>query len=134
MKRLLPLLLLLAPAGCTPVEEPPSQPPRAEWPPLPADFRYEARGQEPGWYLLIHGDRMDFTGDYGETKISASHPFVRASFNGLRYETAQLTVDVTYSRCNDAMSGFGFEHRVMVTAGRRTYDGCGGKRKPEWDM
>lgn len=96
--------------------------------------RYEARGQEPGWHLLIQGGRIDFTGNYGEKKISVARPDPRPSINGRRYVTSRLTVDVTYSRCNDAMSGFGFEHQVMVTADGETYDGCGGARKREWDM
>lgn len=96
--------------------------------------RYEARGQEPGWHLLINGGRIDYTGQYGEKKITVARPDPRPSVNGRRYVTQRLTVDVTYSRCNDAMSGFGFEHQVMVTADGETYDGCGGARKPEWDM
>jgi uncharacterized membrane protein len=100
----------------------------------PARERYEARGQEPGWHLLIHGGRIDFTGNYGEKNISVARPDPRPSINGRRYATSRLTVDVTYSRCNDAMSGFGFEHQVMITADGETYDGCGGARKHEWDM
>jgi uncharacterized membrane protein len=96
--------------------------------------RYEARGQEPGWHLLIKGGRIDFTGQYGDKKIAVARPDPRPSVNGRRYVTQRLTVDVTYSRCNDAMSGFGFEHQVMVTADGETYDGCGGARKQEWDM
>jgi uncharacterized membrane protein len=99
-----------------------------------AGERYEARGQEPGWHLLIQGGRIDFTGHYGEKKISVARPDPRPSINGRRYVTSRLTIDVTYSRCNDAMSGFGFEHQVMVTADGETYDGCGGARKREWDM
>lgn len=96
--------------------------------------RYEARGQEPGWHLLIHDGRIEFTGNYGEKKVGVARPDPRPSINGRRYVTAHLTVDVTYSRCNDAMSGFGFEHQVMVTADGETYDGCGGAHKREWDM
>jgi uncharacterized membrane protein len=103
-------------------------------PSSPSAERYEARGQEPGWHLLIQRGRIDFTGNYGEKKISVARPDPRPSINGLRYVTSRLTVDVTYSRCNDAMSGFGFEHQVMVTADGETYDGCGGGRKREWDM
>jgi uncharacterized membrane protein len=99
-----------------------------------AQERYEARGQEPGWHLLIHGGRIDFTGNYGEKKIGVARPDPRPSINGRRYVASRLTVDVTYARCNDAMSGFGFEHQVMVTADGETYNGCGGPRKREWDM
>jgi uncharacterized membrane protein len=67
-------------------------------------------------------------------KIEVPRPDPRPSFNGRRYVTSRLTVDVTYSRCNDAMSGFGFEHQVMVIADGETFKGCGGARKSEWDM
>ncbi|HEX8125513.1 MAG TPA: hypothetical protein VF548_08025 [Allosphingosinicella sp.] len=100
----------------------------------PAQEHYEARGQEPGWRLLIHDGRIDYTGDYGGKRITVTRPDPRPSFNGRRYETARLTVDVTYVRCNDAMSGLGFEHQVVVIADGRTLKGCGGARKAEWDM
>lgn len=99
----------------------------------PAAERYEARGQEPGWHLLIHRGRIDYAGNYGEKKISVPRPDPRPSFNGRRYETSRLTVDVTYSRCNDAMSGHGFEHQVSVIADGQTFQGCGGARKTDWD-
>ena len=105
---------------------PPPSDPNAE--------HYEARGQEPGWSLTIHNGRMDYVGRYGEVKISAARPEPRPSFNGRRYVTPRLVVDVTYARCNDAMSGFGFEHQVMVTADGDTVKGCGGGRKTEWDV
>jgi hypothetical protein len=31
------------------------------------------------------------------------------------------------------MSGFGFDHQVMVIADGETFKGCGGARKREWD-
>jgi uncharacterized membrane protein len=99
----------------------------------PALERYEARGNEPGWRLLIRGKQLEFTPAGGKT-ITVVEPFVRASFNGLRYESPRLTVDVTYSRCNDDMSGQGFEHHVMVMRGAKTFSGCGGERRPDWDL
>ena len=128
MIRALTVPAVLLAAACT-TSEPPSSA-GAD----PAREHYEARGQEPGWQVLIHDGRIDYTGAYGEKKISVPRPDPRPSFNGRRYVTPRLTVDITYSRCNDAMSGFGFEHRVMVTADGETFDGCGGARKREWDM
>ena len=96
--------------------------------------RYEARGNEPGWRVLIANGRIDYTGNYGDKKISVARPDPRPSFNGRRYETDRLTVDVTYSRCNDDMSGQGFEHQVIVTADGETYRGCGGGRRTDWDI
>ncbi|MFL6846682.1 MAG: hypothetical protein ACJ8ER_17590 [Allosphingosinicella sp.] len=95
---------------------------------------YAALGQEPGWALKIAGGRIDYTGNYGEKKISVARPEPAATAKGRRYVTPRLTVDITYTRCNDAMSGFGFEHQVTVTADGETYKGCGGARKKAWDM
>jgi uncharacterized membrane protein len=102
--------------------------------PAAARESYSALGQEPGWALRIGGGRIDYSGNYGEKKINVARPDPRPSFNGRRYVTERLTVDITYARCNDAMSGFGFEHQVMVIADGETYKGCGGARKKEWDM
>ncbi len=124
IRAILPLALLAA--ACAP-----GQP--LEAPTALARERYEARGQEPGWHLLIHDGRIDYTGNYGEKKISVARPDPRPSFNGLLYETARLSVGVTYSRCNDVMSGHGFEHEVTVIADGKTFNGCGGARKSEWD-
>jgi uncharacterized membrane protein len=104
-------------------------------PPQTADGeRYEARGNEPGWNLVIANGRIDYTGNYGDKKIQVARPDPRPSFNGRRYETKRLTVDVTYSRCNDDMSGHGYEHQVMVIADGETYRGCGGARRTDWDL
>ena len=100
----------------------------------PALEHYEARGNEPGWNLVIHDNRIDYTGDYGRKKITIPRPDPRPSFNGRRYESKRLTVDVTYSRCNDDMSGRGFEHQVSVTADGQSVRGCGGERRTDWDL
>src|SRR3546814_13824119 len=58
----LPLTL----AACA-VEVPPETPP----PPAAA---YMALGTEPGWTLEITPDRLNYDGDYGETKIVVATP------------------------------------------------------------
>ncbi|HEX8380966.1 MAG TPA: hypothetical protein VF619_10515 [Allosphingosinicella sp.] len=126
MTRLLALSVAFLAAACSTTDTPA---PDGD----PAGEHYEARGQEPGWLLVIHGGRIDYTGNYGDKKISVARPDPRPSFNGRRYETPRLTVDVTYTRCNDAMSGHGFEHQVTVTADGAAFKGCGGARKTEWD-
>jgi len=106
-----------------------TRPPAASPPPE----RYTARGQEPGWLLTIANNSIDYAGDYGETKINVPRPDPRTTFNGHRYETKRLTVDVTHGRCNDVMSGQGYADTVMVIADGKTVNGCGGERKPGWD-
>ncbi len=121
--RALPLLLI---AGCT--MERPAPPGGA-----PATETYIARGQEPGWMVTIARGCIDYVGNYGEKRINVPRPDPRTTFNGHRYETRRLIVDVTHGRCNDAMSGHGYADQVMVIADGETYRGCGGTRRPDWD-
>jgi uncharacterized membrane protein len=108
--------------------------PAVTTPPAVPHETYRALGQEPGWALLISNGRIDYTGDYGETRITVPRPEPRTTFNGHRYETRRLTVDVTHGRCNDAMSGHGYADSVMVTANHNTVRGCGGERRTDWDI
>ena len=101
--------------------------------PGPVQEHYQARGHEPGWHLRIHNGRLDYSGDYGEVRITQLRPEPRPTANGRRYETERLTVEIVRRRCNDTMSGHGYEHRVTVTADRRSFSGCGGERRTEWD-
>ena len=94
---------------------------------------YTARGQEPGWALKITNGRIDYIGNYGEKRINVARPDPRTTFNGHRYETARLVVDVTHGRCNDVMSGHGYADQVTVVADGETYRGCGGERRTDWD-
>ena len=122
--------LFLAIVGCLLASCAPKAPPASTG-------TYVARGQEPGWIVKIANGRIDYTGNYGEVRINAPATGLRTTFNGHRYETGDgrntLVVDITHGRCNDAMSGFGFADQVMVVANGKTFRGCGGARKPEWD-
>ena len=109
--------------GCATVRPEPTAP-------LPA---YQARGQEPGWLLTIGDGVLDYRGDYGETRVRVPAPEPRTTFNGHRFETPRLVVDVTHGRCNDAMSGHGFADQVLVVADGREFRGCGGAHRPDWN-
>jgi uncharacterized membrane protein len=37
-------------------------------------------------------------------------------------------------RCNDDMSGRGYEHQVLLTVDGQTLRGCGGERRRDWDI
>ena len=93
--------------------------------------RYAARG-ESGWSLLIHGGRIHFA-DAGSTRIQVDRPEPRPTFEGRRYQAGSLVVDVAHGPCNDAATGYGYQHRVTVAAGGRTLAGCGGARRADWD-
>ncbi|MDB5708749.1 MAG: TetR family transcriptional regulator [Sphingomonas bacterium] len=93
----------------------------------PARETYRASGTMPDWNLQIDRSLIRYVGDRGRTRIIAPAPVARPSFNGMRYVTPRITVDVTYARCIDGR-GLAFHDRVTVTYGRRTVRGCGGER------
>ncbi len=103
-------------------------PPVSETP--PTGQLYTARGNEPGWILKMDGRTLDYEGNYGDTKIKVAAPEGRPSFNGMRYVTERLTVDVTYASCADDMSGKRFADTVTVLANGQEYKGCGGRALP----
>ncbi|HJQ17722.1 MAG TPA: hypothetical protein VJ859_12070 [Allosphingosinicella sp.] len=100
----------------------------------PVSEKYSAYGQEPGWLVTIADGRIDYTGNYGEKTISVAQPAPRMTGNGYRYEAGRLIIAIDRGRCNDAMSGQGFADTVTVRADGETYLGCGGARRPGWDM
>lgn len=69
----------------------------AEMPRETPEIFFTARGNEPGWIVRFHTKNIAFDGDYGATKIEVAKPEGRPSFNGLRYVTERLTVDVTHA-------------------------------------
>ena len=108
------------------ISTPPPQDPRLE--------DYEARGNEPGWRLVMDREQIRYVGGSRETKINVGRPDPRPSFNGRRYETPRLTIDLSYTQCNDDLNGHGYEHQVLVTADGKTFRGCGGARRTDWDV
>lgn len=98
-------------------------------PPEPEVY-FTAVGQEPGWIVRFDAEKIAFEGDYGDTRITVPKPEGRASFNGMRYVTDRLTVDVTHSTCADVMSGQRYAETVTVFADGKEYKGCGGRKLP----
>lgn len=119
---------LLALAACTPAAETPPQGPGEQ----PA--AYMALGTEPGWTLEITPSRLNYDGDYGETKIMLPNPGAKPTFNGERYVTDRLKVDITHGECSDGMSDRRYRDTVTVTADGRTVKGCGGKILPPTEL
>lgn len=122
MKRLFPIFAIsVSTAACQPMAAPPVPTP---------EVYFTARGQEPGWIVRFDAEKIAFEGDYGETKIIVPKPEGRPSFNGMRYITDRLTVDVTHSTCTDVMSGQRYAETVTVLVGSKEYKGCGGRNLP----
>jgi heat shock protein HslJ len=86
---------------------------------------YEARGTEPFWSASIGAAQMRFQLAGGQA-VAVRKPRPIVGFNGERYVTPRLTIDVTHVECSDGMSDRTYKDTVRVTHGRRTYQGCGG--------
>lgn len=118
MIRFLSLLALpLGLAACTAI---PPQSPGAR------PEAYMALGTEPGWTLEITPGLLNYTGDYGDTRILEPNPGARPIFNGERYAGKRLAVDITHVECSDGMSDRRYRDSVTVTADAKTVKGCGG--------
>ncbi|HEY0596047.1 META domain-containing protein [Sphingopyxis sp.] len=122
------LALFLALAACAPVAESPPQGPGEQ----PA--AYMALGTEPGWTLEITDARLNYAGDYGETRIMVPNPGAEPSTTGKRYVTDRLTVDVTHGACSDGMSDRRYRDTVTVTADGKSVKGCGGAILPPAEL
>ena len=91
-----------------------------------SEVAYRAVGTEPFWSVTIQDGRMNYDSAEG-TRFSVPAPAPRTSFNGHRYETARLTVDVTHGQCSDGMSDRVYPDTVSVIADGRALRGCGGE-------
>ena len=121
----LPALSFFALTACVPAAETPPQTPGD----TPA-AAYMALGTEPGWTLEITPSRLNYDGDYGETKIMVPNPGAKPSAGGKRYITDRLTVDVAPGECSDGMSDRRYADTVTVVADGKTVKGCGGRILP----
>jgi len=115
---------LLALAACAPAAEGPPQSPGEQ----PA--AYMALGTEPGWTLEITPSRLNYDGDYGETKIMVPNPGAKPSANGRTYTTDRLSVVIKQAPCSDGMSDRRYSDTVGIVADGKTLQGCGGKILP----
>lgn len=129
LKYMLSVPAMVALTACVPVGEAPESPGGS-----PAAGAYLALGTEPGWTLEITPARLNYHGDYGETRIVVANPGARPSFNGARYVTDRLSVDVTHAECSDGMSDRRFADSVTVKADGREVKGCGGAILPPADL
>jgi heat shock protein HslJ/uncharacterized membrane protein len=110
------LLAALLAAGCTTMSD-------AE---APATETYRALGNEPFWSVTITDGRMTYESPDGPRFVVPAPP-ARPSFNGRRYQTDRLTLDITHGECSDGMSDRRYADTAMVIVDRRTMHGCGGE-------
>ncbi len=133
VKPLITLSLALTLGACAPVAKAPataSSDASRGAASVSAATAYMAMGTEPGWTVEITPATLNYNGDYGETQIIVPNPGAKPSFNGERFVTERLSVDVTHVMCNDGMSDRRYADTVMVKADGTDLKGCGGAILP----
>jgi len=92
---------------------------------------FVARGNEPGWELVLAGGGLRFVADMGRTRSESADSPPVAIDGGRRHEAPSpggvLRAEVLEAPCTDTMSGMPFPATVTVTAGTRRWRGCGGE-------
>jgi heat shock protein HslJ len=87
---------------------------------------YHGLGTQPFWSITLDGQTIRYEPASGPV-ISVPSPRPIIGFNGERYETRRLTVDITHVRCSDGMSDRTYPDTVVLTVGGRKLRGCGGE-------
>ncbi len=87
---------------------------------------YHALGTQPFWSVTIDGQTIRYEPANGTTMtVPSPQPII--GFNGERYETRRLTVDITHVKCSDGMSDRTYRDTVVLTVDGRKLRGCGGE-------
>ena len=90
---------------------------------------FRGTGNEPGWTVEIGpGSRLKFVTNYGQDR-HAFETATESNEGGARVYSAangerSIKVTVSAEACTDDMSGWSFDHRMLVEFGGRTYRGC----------
>jgi len=92
---------------------------------------FRGLGQEPGWHVEIHPDRIVMVYQYGQRRVVVPNPGPSADADRrLRRwhattEAHELTLEVEDRSCTDIMSGDVYPSKVAVVLDGRNYSGCG---------
>ncbi|MBC9031478.1 META domain-containing protein [Sphingomonas sp. JC676] len=87
---------------------------------------YHGLGTEPFWSVTLDGQTIHYEPANGPA-VSVPSPRPIVGFNGERYETRRLTVDITHVKCSDGMSDRIYHDTVVLTVDGKTLRGCGGE-------
>ena len=120
----------LALSACTATPSPsPAGPPPA----VPTGEAWFALGTEPFWSVEVTQGRIAYNAADG-ARIAVDNPGARPSFNGERYVTDRITLDITHLPCSDGMSDRTYRDTVRATVDGRELRGCGGGVVPPGEL
>lgn len=104
-------------------------PPPEAPPPVQHQQAYRALGTEPFWSVRLEHGQMIYE-DAEQRRIEVINPRHRTTFNGHRYDSQRLTLDISRGECSDGMSDNVYADTVLVIADGRELRGCGGAVTP----
>lgn len=91
----------------------------------PGGQTYRAVGTEPFWSVTMDSRTIRYQPMEGRV-VSVAKPRPITGFNGERYVTRNLTLDITHVECSDGMSDRTYRDTVTLTVNGRRLRGCGG--------
>lgn len=86
---------------------------------------YHALGTEPFWSVTLDGQTIRYEPANGPT-MTVPSPRPTIGFNGERYDTPRLTIDIMHVKCSDGMSDRTYHDTVVLTVDGKRLRGCGG--------
>lgn len=89
---------------------------------------YRARGNEPGWSVLLADDTVELTADYGALTRNAPRPDVQVQPGAYVFDLPDISARLTLEDrlCEDDATGMPHPHHATLTLEGRTLTGCGG--------
>lgn len=92
---------------------------------------FRGLGQEPGWHIEVHPDRIVTVYQYGQRRVVVPNPGLSADADQLirrwhaTTEAHELLLEVEDRGCTDIMSGDVYPAKVAIVLDGRNYSGCG---------
>jgi heat shock protein HslJ/uncharacterized lipoprotein YbaY len=97
------------------------------------ELPFTARGQEPGWQIIINDQTVLLNADYGALQLRMPRPEPEITAAGIVYRTAadgrNLSVSIQPRICADIATGMPHPYRVRYELDGETHSGCGGEPK-----
>jgi heat shock protein HslJ/uncharacterized lipoprotein YbaY len=97
------------------------------------DLPFSARGQEPGWAIVIDAQAISLSADYGALQLRMPRPEPEITAEGIYYRTAadgrSLLVAIQPRICADIATGMPHPYGVRYDLDGETRLGCGGDPK-----
>lgn len=90
-----------------------------------------ARGNEPGWKVVIYQDKIDVLKNYGEDKFTlniteeATFKSETTIITTTDKNKNPVTISISEINCEDNMSGEQFDYYVTFEHNNETLKGCG---------